>query len=150
MMPIFRPHSSANVERAEFSKKLVNLLRDHNMNQADLARKSGLTRDAISTYVRARSMPEPKNLAKLAAAFNVAPSYFQLPVNRVADLMIAPPTHPINVFDTTAKSVFNMHITPEGEGRVEIRANLSAADAAELMAFCAKYQKNSGLQAARV
>lgn len=89
MMPVFRPHSSADTERIEFSKKLINLMRDHNMNQADLARRAGLTRDAVSTYVRARSMPEPANMAKLAAALGVESTYFQLDANRLPERMPA-------------------------------------------------------------
>lgn len=141
MMPVFRPHSSANVERMEFAKKLVNLMRDHNLNQADLARKSGLTRDAISTYVRARSMPEPQNLAKLAKTLGVEPSYFQLDYYRVAEKMMSP--EPFNtrtdmVPQDFNKNRFDMKIQPDGSAKVEIFGVLPMAKAQELAEAWAK------------
>ena len=128
-MPTFRPHSSANVERIEFAKRLIALMRDKNLNQTDLAKKSGLTRDAVSTYCRARSMPEPINLAKLAKALGVEPAYFQLDVMRLAEKMVSPtpvfkpPANDIGTvhydkddFDyVRVDNLFTVKITPEGD-----------------------------------
>jgi transcriptional regulator with XRE-family HTH domain len=145
MMPVLRTHSSANVERVEFAKKLINLMRDNNMNQADLARKAGLTRDAVSTYVRARSMPEPINLAKLAKALNVEPSFFQLDAFRVAGRMQSG-----EIFDARAQvaeafsqtggkeNQISMTVDSDGQAIVRINAKMDVAKAAELLAFFKK------------
>lgn len=60
--------------KVEFGRKLQHLMMDREWNQSDLARKSGLGRDAISTYIRGKSFPEPKNLAKLSRAFQISAS----------------------------------------------------------------------------
>lgn len=139
MMPVFRPHSSANIERIEFAKKLVNLLRDRNMNQADLARKSGLTRDAISTYTRARSMPEPANMEKIATALGVEPAYFQLDANRLAERMGSP-----EPFDSRAvppamnEEQFTMTVLPNDKAFVRVAAIIDLDKATELLAFFRK------------
>lgn len=150
MMPVFRPHSSANIERMEFAKKLINLMRDKNLNQSDLARKSGLTRDAISTYVRARSMPEPLNLAKLAKALGVEPSYFQLDYYRIAERMASPepfnadplaPATPATVATVATaepSDPVSMTINSDGMAVVKINAVMEVAKAAELLAFFKK------------
>lgn len=142
MMPVFRPHSSANVERMEFAKKLINLMRDKDLNQSDLARKAGLTRDAVSTYVRARSMPEPANLAKLANALGVEPSYFQLDYYRIAEKMANPepfdpgkssPMMDINLNED--EEAVTMKIGKDGKAIITLRATMDVDKAMEFMAF---------------
>lgn len=128
MMPVYRPHSSANAEREAFTKKLIDLMRDNNLNQADLARKAGLTRDAISTYCRARSMPEPANLAKLAKALGVEPSHFQLDRFRVAERRMA----------EAQKERFEIKIQPDGKAAVEIVGVIPMAAATALADAWAK------------
>ncbi|MGH8561273.1 MAG: helix-turn-helix domain-containing protein, partial [Nevskiales bacterium] len=64
--------SSKQQTRYEFGRRLLNLCLQKGWNQSDLARASELGRDAISTYVRGRSFPDPKNLRKLADALGVA------------------------------------------------------------------------------
>lgn len=54
--------------KQEFGRRLLALLLDKGWNQSDLARKAGIGRDAVSTYIRGRSFPDPKNLRKLADA----------------------------------------------------------------------------------
>lgn len=137
MMPVFRPHSNANLERIEFAKKLVNLLRDRNLNQADLARRAGLTPDAISTYVRARSMPEPSNLEKISAALGVDPSYFQLDRNRVADRMESPAIFNSRAvpFEAPTEEQFTMSVLPNNKAFVKVAAIVDLDKAAELLAF---------------
>ena len=57
--------------RVEFSRHLRQLLSDRNMTQSDLARAANLGRDSISTYCSGKTLPEPKNLLKIAHALNV-------------------------------------------------------------------------------
>ena len=65
--------SPKELSKQEFGRKLVALMQDKNWNQSDLAREADVGRDAISTYVRGRSFPDPKNLAKIAKAFDMKP-----------------------------------------------------------------------------
>lgn len=55
-----------SLSKAEFGRKLHNLITERGWNQSELARRCGLGRDAISTYIRGRSFPEPKNLKLIA------------------------------------------------------------------------------------
>lgn len=57
--------------KQEFGRRLQALQLDKGWNQSELARACGLGRDAISTYIRGISYPEPKNLRKLAEALGV-------------------------------------------------------------------------------
>lgn len=66
------PDEPKNLTKQEFGRRLQAVLMDRNLNQSDLARAAGLGRDAVSTYVRGRSFPEPKNLAKIAQALGVS------------------------------------------------------------------------------
>lgn len=146
MMPVFRPHSSANVERMEFAKKLINLMRDKNLNQTDLAKKAGLTRDAVSTYVRARSMPEPINLAKLAKALGVEPAYFQLDYQRLAERMGAAEAFDADKYKASANvdvpmdddEAVTMTVRKDGMAVVTIKAVMEMDRATELLAFFKK------------
>jgi transcriptional regulator with XRE-family HTH domain len=56
--------------KQEFGRRLMALMLDKGWNQSELARASKLGRDAISTYIRGVSFPEPKNLHKLAKALD--------------------------------------------------------------------------------
>lgn len=61
--------------RALFGSKLKNAIRDANMNQSDLARRMDVTKDAISSYVRGRSLPNDEALAKIGAILQVDIEY---------------------------------------------------------------------------
>jgi transcriptional regulator with XRE-family HTH domain len=59
------------LSKIEFGRRLQQLMLRKEWNQSDVARKADLGRDAISMYIRGKSFPEPKNLAKLARAFGM-------------------------------------------------------------------------------
>lgn len=65
--------SNRNTTKEEFAKSLYQKMTNKGWNQSQLARYSGLNRDAISTYVRARSTPSPENLTKLSNALGCKP-----------------------------------------------------------------------------
>lgn len=67
------PNAPKALTKQEFGRRLQALLRDRSWNQSDLARAADIGRDAISTYVRGRSFPEPKTLQKIAVALNTTP-----------------------------------------------------------------------------
>lgn len=54
--------------KQEFGRRLYKLMLGKGWTQSDLARKSGMGKDSISTYIRGRSFPEPVGLQKLARA----------------------------------------------------------------------------------
>jgi transcriptional regulator with XRE-family HTH domain len=60
--------------REEFARRLRKLILDRGWRQSDLARASGLPRNAISIYVRGVSLPEDDNLNALASAFGLKPA----------------------------------------------------------------------------
>lgn len=60
-----------HLTRQEFARRLAKTILDRGWSQSDLARASGLGRDAISTYIRGRSLPGPTNLSKIANALSV-------------------------------------------------------------------------------
>lgn len=61
------------LSKQEFGRRLMKLILDRGWNQSDLARAAKLGRDAVSTYVRGRSFPEPRSLKRLADALGVSP-----------------------------------------------------------------------------
>lgn len=58
--------------KLEFGRRLMELMLDRGWTQSELARRAGIGRDAVSTYVRGRSFPEPRNLRGLADALGVS------------------------------------------------------------------------------
>ena len=68
-----RDEAPKELTKQEFARKLYHLIMDKGWNQSELARRSGVGRDAVSTYIRARSYPEPKTLLKLSKALGVKP-----------------------------------------------------------------------------
>lgn len=77
--------SPVEITKIDFGRRLQARMLDLGWNQSDLARAAGLGRDAISTYVRGRSFPEPKSLKALADALRVEPQ--ELLPNEVAMAM---------------------------------------------------------------
>ena len=62
-----------SLTKQEFGRRLHAILLEKGWNQSELARKANLGRDAISTYVRGRSFPEPGSLHKIASALGMDP-----------------------------------------------------------------------------
>lgn len=59
------------IRKAEFGKRVFDLMHEKGWNQSDLAKRADMGRDSVSTYVRGKSVPSPQNLEKLAKALNV-------------------------------------------------------------------------------
>lgn len=57
--------------KAEFSRRLLRRLAEVGMNQSELAKRIGVTKDAVSTYARQRSLPTPQTLKKMAAILQI-------------------------------------------------------------------------------
>lgn len=67
------PSEPRQLSKQEFGRRLQRLLVERGLNQSELARRAGVGRDSISTYIRGRSFPEPKALSKVAGALGVSP-----------------------------------------------------------------------------
>lgn len=59
--------------KMEFGKRLYQLMVSKGWHQSELARRSEVSRDSISTYIRGKSLPEAENVQKLAAALGIDP-----------------------------------------------------------------------------
>ncbi len=136
MIPRFKASTGAAAERVFFAKRLVELLRDNSMNQADLARHLGVSRDATSTWCRGRSMPEPATLNKIAKKFNVSVDFFLLPSESKAELMQDPPPR----FDPAAVAnaprsdkVVRMSVEDDGRARVTLDVKMPLSEALAIL-----------------
>ena len=67
------PMKPKHLTKQEFGKRLYAAMLARGWHQSELARQSGLNRDAISTYIRGRTLPTPQNRDALAAALGVEP-----------------------------------------------------------------------------
>lgn len=67
------PVATKQMAKEAFARLLYQLMTAKGWRQADLARASGLTRNSISVYMRAGSMPDPDSLKALAKTFNKEP-----------------------------------------------------------------------------
>jgi transcriptional regulator with XRE-family HTH domain len=65
--------SNRHLVKAEFAKRLYSKIMERGWTQSEFARNCDLARDAISTYVRGRSIPSPQALEKMAAVLSVRP-----------------------------------------------------------------------------
>ncbi|MEX0327921.1 MAG: helix-turn-helix domain-containing protein [Ruegeria sp.] len=65
---------SKDIKKKEFGRKLKALNAERGWNQSELARRAGIPRDSVSTYVRGVSLPNSKSLQKLADALGTTPA----------------------------------------------------------------------------
>lgn len=67
--PTLRPK---HLTKQEFGKRLYRLMIGKGWSQSELARQAGLPRDAISVYIRGKSLPTALSLSALAKTLGVA------------------------------------------------------------------------------
>jgi transcriptional regulator with XRE-family HTH domain len=71
------PSAPRDMAKQEFARRLQRAMLEHKpmpLSQADLSRLARIGRDAVSTYVRAVSLPGPKALKQIADALRVSPA----------------------------------------------------------------------------
>jgi transcriptional regulator with XRE-family HTH domain len=71
-----QPPESVNnrhLVKSEFAKRLYHHITSKGWTQSEFARNCEIPRDAISTYVRGRSMPSPTNLERMAGVLGLRP-----------------------------------------------------------------------------
>ena len=61
------------ITTGEFATRVYTLMYEKGWNQSELARKSEIGRDSISTYINGKSVPTPRNLEKLSLALGTEP-----------------------------------------------------------------------------
>lgn len=62
-----------HLTRQEFARRIYRLMLARGWNQSELARRADLPRDSVSTYIRAKVLPTPQSVQRLAAALGVTP-----------------------------------------------------------------------------
>lgn len=67
-----RVRASDELKR-EFARRLLAKLEERDMNQSDLAKSIGMSKDAVSTYARGRSLPSQDTMKKIGKALNCSP-----------------------------------------------------------------------------
>lgn len=102
--------SNRHLMKAEFAKRLYNKIAERGWTQSEFARNCDLARDAISTYVRGRSIPSPQALEKMANVLNVKPedllpNYYESAINK-------------------QEPTFELRDVPNDEGYMWIRLNM--------------------------
>lgn len=60
---------------ANSKERIIELLSINDETQADMARKSGLSRNSISRYVRGIQIPNQEAIDKIAKAYHVSPAW---------------------------------------------------------------------------
>lgn len=100
-LPHYSTPSQEDAAKQVFGEKVRSLLNALGYSQSELARASGLRRDAISTYVRGKTWPDPKNLRKLANALGVTPNDLIPGMSEIKDLPIREQDTPFSQTRTT-------------------------------------------------
>lgn len=61
----------AYLSKQQFGQRLQRAIMDRGWNQSELARRAGIPRDSVSTYVRGKVRPTPKSLRAIADALGM-------------------------------------------------------------------------------
>lgn len=61
-----------HMTKQAFGRRLYQLMVAKGWNQSELARRAGVTRDAVSTYVRGKTMPTRQSAGALAEALGIS------------------------------------------------------------------------------
>lgn len=69
-----QPMPEENNSKERFREALVAMMKEKGMRASEIARKGGMTKDALSSYTTGRSIPNEKNLKKLAKVLGCEPS----------------------------------------------------------------------------
>ena len=105
--------------RQALGRKIRRLRIEKGWNASELARQAGLTRDNISTYERASSLPTEDSLKKLARALGVEPG----------DLLPAKAAH----HSAPTYPPFEMVVLANGRAMVRLEREMSIALAAKVL-----------------
>lgn len=108
----------ASVElRREFGERVLSHLAINNMNQSDLARRVGVSKDAVSTWCRGRSLPDNANILRLADVFSVDSTQLL----------------PARFDEPSGSDSFKISLIDENTARIEMDKCLTYATALKIM-----------------
>ena len=62
---------STEETRKVFGKKLLDAIRDANMNQSDLGRRLGITKDSVSSYCRGKCLPKDETMVRICKELGI-------------------------------------------------------------------------------
>lgn len=115
-----------------FAKRLYKLMVSKGWNQSELARRAGLPRDSVSTYVRAKVLPTPQSVQGLAAALGVEPH----------ELM---PNHVESAIEDDMPSL-EMRVSVNAPGKAWLRVNrlVSLSTAAKVIGLIDAAEESEG------
>lgn len=113
------------------ARKIRQRLSELDMSPADLARKSGLSRDNISTYMRASSLPSQELLGMLAHGLDT----------KIEDLM---PTRVDLTYSDPDKPTLEITAVPSQPGKAWLRVDqlVNVATATKIMELLQKEASN--------
>lgn len=120
---------SRDAELKMFSRRLWRLMVHKGWNQSEFARQSGVGRDIISGYVRAKHLPDPPHAKKLAEALGVKveelfPSANEAPAAAAAQRELPP---------------IELRATGEGKAIVQLNLEVPMEVALEMLALARPY-----------
>lgn len=103
------PASIRSVLKAEFAKRLYVKIADRGWTQSEFARHCNVARDAVSTYVRGRSLPSKSVLERMAIVLGCQPQ----------DLL---PSYHFS--GDKEEQGFELRDVPDDEGLMQIKLNM--------------------------
>ena len=72
---IYTTHNMGDKTMGEFKKRLLEMMEQRGMRQADLVAATGISRSLISSYLSGRYEPKDERLQALATALNCDPMW---------------------------------------------------------------------------
>ncbi len=115
-------------DKDAFARRLYRLMLDNNLTQSDLARKAGIERNRISSYVRGISLPTGLYLKKVADALGVKPT------DLLPDERLAP-----------AKAAYAMTVSADGKNmRLTANVRLPTTVGAQIVALLTEHATTDG------
>ncbi len=104
--------------RRAFGDRVRVRMNQKGWTQSELARKAGLKRDSISTYINGKTWPDPANLKRLAATLGCTPEEL------IPSLTVKPPAAP------------PIQVTQDGDGmHLRISKRVSFGQASRILAI---------------
>lgn len=65
---------TGRISKAEFGRRLYDMILARGWRQSELARRANVQRDGISSYINGKTYPSDQNLVKIARALGVKPN----------------------------------------------------------------------------
>lgn len=103
-------YSRRFITKQEFARRLDELRNKRGWSQAELARRVGMRRDAIHSYLHERHLPTPASLERLARALGTTPEALL-------------PNHEIHALDQSERPAFAIRQAQGASDKVWLEVN---------------------------